>query len=125
MAIKINDLTGEIVDCCYKIHKTMGSGLYEKVYEDCLVYELDKKSIRYKRQHPVSVKYEELVIRDAFKIDILVEDMVILELKSADKLLPIHQSQIITYLKLAKIQIGLLINFNVPLIKDGIKRFKA
>jgi len=77
----------------------------------------------YKRQHEITVEYEELVIRNAFKVDLLVEDKVVVELKSTDKIHPIHQAQIITYLKLSKIDIGLLINFNVPLIKDGIKRF--
>ncbi|MCB1840911.1 MAG: GxxExxY protein [Alphaproteobacteria bacterium] len=123
MAQKLNDITGEIVDCAYKIHKTMGPGLYEKVYEDCFAYELEKKGLAFSRQHPVTVQYEALVIPSAFKIDLLVADAVVVELKSTDKIHPIHQAQIITYLKLAKLQVGLLINFNVPLIKDGIKRF--
>lgn len=125
MAQKINDITGEIVDCAFKVHQKMGAGLYEKVYEDCMVYEFDKRGVLYKRQHSITVEYEELIIRNAFKMDLLVEDKVIVELKSTDKIHSIHQAQIITYLKLAKIDIGLLINFNVPLIKDGIKRFHA
>ena len=123
--MELNDITGHIVDCCYHIHKAMGAGLYEKVYEDCLAYELDKKGLMYKRQHSIDVTYQELVIPNAFKLDLLVEDQVVVELKSVDTLLPIHQAQIITYLKLSKVETGLLINFNVPLIKDGIKRFKV
>ena len=125
MAQKINDITGEIVDCAFKVHQKMCSGLYERVYEDCMAHEFEKRGVVFKRQYPITVEYEDLIIRNAFKIDLLVEDKVIVELKSADKIHPIHQSQIITYLKLAKIDIGLLINFNVPLIKDGIKRFHA
>ena len=125
MAQKINDIKGEIVDCAFKVHQKMGSGLYERVYEDCMAHEFEKRGVAFKRQYPITVEYEDLIIRNAFKIDLLVEDKVIVELKSTDKIHPIHQSQIITYLKLAKIDIGLLINFNVPLIKDGIKRFHA
>lgn len=121
---KLNEITGEIVDCSLRIHKKMGSGLYEKVYEDCLAYELSKRNIKFFRQHPVNVEYEELKIDNAFKIDLLVENQVIVELKSTDKIHPIHESQIITYMRLSGIKTGLLINFNVPLIKDGIKRFR-
>lgn len=124
MSLKINDITGEIVDCSLKIHRAMGAGLYEKVYEDCLCYELERKNLRFERQKPITAQYEELIIPSAFKIDLLVEDSVIVELKSIERCLPIHDCQIITYMRLAKIEIGLLINFNVPLIKDGIKRFK-
>lgn len=122
-AKKLNDITGEVVDVAYKVHVSMGQGLYEKVYEDCIAYELEKRGIKFARQHPVTVEYEDLVISNAFKVDLLVEDKVIVELKSIDKLLPIHTSQIITYMRLSNIKTGLLINFNVKLIKDGIKRF--
>lgn len=120
----INEITGSIVDSCLKIHKAMGPGLYERVYEDCLCYELGKRNIPFSRQHPVSVIYEDMDIKNAFKIDLLVDNRVIVELKSTDDIYPIHESQILTYMKLSKIQIGLLINFNVPLIKEGIKRYK-
>ena len=121
---KINDITGEIVDSSLKVHKLMGPGLYEKVYEDCLCHELEKRGLHLERQHPVTVQYEELVIHNAFKIDMFVENSVIVELKSVDKIIPIHEAQILTYMRLSKTSLGLLINFNVPLIKDGIKRFK-
>ena len=124
MALMLNDITGEVVDASIKIHKTMGAGLYEKVYEDCLCHELSKRNIRFERQKSITAHYEDLIIASAFKIDILVEETVIVELKSIERFLPIHDCQIITYMRLAKINTGLLINFNVPLVKDGIKRFK-
>ena len=123
-AIKLNDLTGDIVDACFNIHVKMGMGLYEKVYSDCLNYELEKRKLRFSREHPVTVRYEELIIPAAFKIDFLVEEAVIVELKSVEKIMTFHEAQILNYMKLTKIGTGLLINFNVPLIKDGIKRFK-
>lgn len=124
MSLKLNDITGEIVDSSLKIHKLMGPGLYEKVYEDCLCHELEKRNLRLERQKFLTVQYEDLIIPSAFKIDILVEDSVIIELKSISRFEPIHECQILTYMRLANINTGLLINFNVPLIKDGIKRFK-
>ena len=124
MAFNINDITGEIVDASLKIHKTMGAGLYEKVYEDCLCHELEKRKLNYERQKAITAQYEDLVLPSAFKIDLLVENSVIIELKSIDKIHPIHECQILTYMRLSKVKLGLLINFNVPLIKDGIKRFK-
>ena len=124
VAKNINDVTGEIVDASLKVHKSLGPGLLEKVYEDCLFYELEARKLKVSRQDRLPVHYEELVIQDAFRIDLLVEDSVIVELKSVDKLLHIHEAQILTYMKLARVDLGLLINFNMPLIKDGIKRFK-
>ena len=122
---EINELTGQVVDCAYKIHSALGAGLYEKVYEDCFSYELEKRGLTYQRQFPVAVHYENLVINNAFKIDLLVENAVVVELKSVDKLLPVHQAQIITYLSFTGRKTGLLINFNVPLIKEGIRRFQV
>ncbi len=124
MAKKLNDITAEIVDASLKVHRALGPGLYERVYEDCLSHELAKRKINLKRQEPVTVEYDDLIISGAFKMDLLIEDKVVVELKSTDKILPIHESQILTYMRLARKDIGLLINFNVPLIKDGIKRFK-
>lgn len=120
----INEITGTVVDLSLKVHKAMGPGLYERAYEDCLAYELQKRDVSFKRQIPIHVQYEELKITDAFKIDLLIEDQVIVELKSVEKIHSLHETQVITYMRLAKINTGLLINFNVPLIKDGIRRFK-
>jgi len=121
---KINDITGEIVDASLKIHKALGPGLLERVYEDCLFYELEQRKLKVTKQQRIPIHYEELIIGEAFRLDLFVEDAVIVELKSAEALLPIHEAQILTYMKLANITTGLLINFNVPLIKNGIKRFK-
>lgn len=120
----INDITGEIVDASIKVHRSLGPGLLERVYEECLCFELDKRGMRIERQKQVSVLYEELLIESAFRLDVLVEDTVIVELKSAELMLPVYEAQILTYMKLARKPLGLLINFNVPLVKDGIKRFK-
>ncbi len=120
----MNEITGEIVDCCYKIHKSLGPGLLEKVYEECLCYELNKREISCERQKILSIRYEELTIENAFRLDLVVNGNIIVELKSIDCLLPIHEAQILTYMKLTNISLGLLVNFNIPLIKNGIRRFK-
>lgn len=119
-----NEITGEIVDCSFKIHKTLGPGLLERVYEDCLCYELSRRGIPCERQRPLSIQYEELTIQDAFRLDLVVNNEVIVELKSIETLLLLHEAQILTYMKLTRIPLGLLINFNVPLIKNGIRRFR-
>ena len=93
---KLNDITGQIVDSCIKIHKKMGPGLYEKVYEDCLAHELECRKIDFKRQSPITVEYEALIIPNAFKIDLFVMDKVIVELKSTDKIHPIHETRVRT-----------------------------
>jgi len=118
-----NKISGEIVDSCLKIHRALGPGLLEKVYEECLFYELNQRGISYQKQKTLPVCYEKLIVENAFRLDLLVKDRIIVELKRIELVLPIHEAQILTYMKLTKIPLGLLINFNVPLIKDGIKRF--
>lgn len=122
--VNINDITGTIVDASLKIHRNLGPGLLERVYEECLCYELRKREIRFERQKLIPVLYDDIVIEGAFRLDLLVDGRVIVELKSVETILPIHEAQILTYMKLAQQPLGLLINFNVPLVKDGIKRFK-
>ncbi len=119
-----NEVTGEIVDSCINIHKSLGPGLLEKVYEECLCYELNKRDLVCERQKILSIQYDDLTVQNAFKLDLLVEGTVIVELKSIDCLQPIHDAQILTYMKLTRMPLGLLINFNVPLLKNGLKRFK-
>lgn len=121
---QINDITGEIVDSALKVHSVMGPGLYEKVYADCLCHELKKRKLEVIKEHSIAVQYDDLLISNAFKIDLLVDHRVIVELKSVDMVQPIHEAQILTYMRLSNVRVGLLINFNVKLIKDGIKRFK-
>ena len=117
-------LAKEIVDCAFKVHKQLGPGLLEKVYETCLCHELSKKGINFKRQVDLPIVYDNIIFDEGLRIDVLVEDIIIVELKAVDTINPIWQAQILSHLKLAKLSIGFLINFNVPTIKDGIKRYK-
>jgi GxxExxY protein len=113
----------EIVDSAYKVHKELGPGLLEKVYEACFCYELEKKSIPYKRQVSIPIVYDNKIFDEGFVADVLIDELVICELKSVNEMNPIWSAQIISHLKLTKRRLGYLINFNVPLIKEGIKRF--
>lgn len=117
-----NDITGIIVDCCIKIHKTLGPGLLESVYEEVLTYELRKNNLKCDRQIGVPVIYDEITMDLGFRADLIVEDKVIVELKSVENILPVHKKQLLTYLKLLGMKVGLLTNFNVELMKDGITR---
>ena len=117
-------LATEIVDAAYKVHKELGPGLLEKVYEACFCYELGLKDIPFKRQVDLFINYKtELFFEEGLRIDVLVDDPVICELKSVMEIHPVWLKQITSHLKLTKLRLGFLINFNVPLIKDGIKRF--
>jgi len=113
----INDLTGQIIGSAIEVHKALGPGLLESAYEECLCHEFDLRGISYKRQHAVPVQYKGAKLDCGYRIDILVDDLVVLELKAVDRLDPIHEAQTLTYLKLTGIKIGLLINFNVPVLK--------
>lgn len=117
------EMSGEIIRCAINVHKRLGPGLLEKVYEECLLYELQKSEIKVEKQKCIPVLYDDLKIDNAFRIDLLVNDAIIVELKAVDKLLPIHDAQILTYMKLSKSPLGLLINFNEPLLKNGVRRF--
>ncbi len=117
-----NKLSGIILDLSIEVHKNLGPGLLESVYETCLCKELDLKGINYKKQLSLPVNYKGFQLDADFRIDILVEKEIIVELKAVDVLLPVHEAQLLTYLKLANKRIGLLINFNVPKLVDGFKR---
>ena len=117
-----NELSKIIVDCCFKIHTKLGPGLLESVYEEILTYELKNTGLRIMRQQGLPVHYDELKMDLGFRADIIVEDKVIIELKSIEAIAPVHLKQLLTYLKITGIKLGLLINFNEALIKDGIKR---
>jgi GxxExxY protein len=112
----------QIVDAAYRVHTTLGPGLLESVYEAALAYELEKRGLRITRQQAISAAYEGIQIHTAFYADIVVEDQVIVEIKAVETVAPVHKKQLLTYLKLADKRLGLLINFNVFLIKDGITR---
>lgn len=120
---RINSITGAIIDCSIRVHKELGPGLLESVYEVCLMKELINEGLSVKRQLNLPVIYKGEKIDIDFKIDLLVEDEVIVELKAVESILPVHEAQILTYLKLSGKQIGLLLNFNTKLLKDGIRRF--
>lgn len=121
--MKFDSLSNKIIGCAIEVHKNLGPGLLESTYEKCLAYELMKAAINFKQQCPLPVKYKEIHIDTGYRIDLLVEDKVIVELKAVERILGIHVAQILTYMKLADVKIGLLINFNVRLLKNGIKRF--
>ena len=120
--MKINDLTGIVVGLCIKIHSKIGPGCFEKVYEEILYYELNKLGLKVDRQLLFPIEYEELTVEKAYKLDLLVEDMLILELKSIYPLPTVYFKQIKTHLSLLDLKHGLLLNFKVDLMKDGIYR---
>jgi len=121
--LKMNALSKEILDAAITVHKEMGPGLLESVYECCLVKELSLRNIKAVSQVQLPLYYKGELLNKEFRIDILVEDEIILELKSVDELLPVHDAQIISYLKLANKNLGFLINFNESLMKNGFNRF--
>ena len=116
------DITNRIIGCAIEVHKTLGPGLLESVYEKCLAFEIAKLGLGVDRQIPLPVIYKGLVFDEGFRLDLLVEEKIVIELKCVEKILPIHEAQIYTYLKLSGKKIGLLINFNTKLLKDGITR---
>lgn len=120
---KEEEIGRAIVNAAYKVHKELGPGLLEKVYEICMAHELRKAGYDVKRQIDIPVAYDGLFFEEGLRLDLLVEDLVIVELKAVDLVNPVWQAQVISHLKLTKKNLGYLINFNVPLIKNGIKRF--
>jgi len=117
-----NELTKIIINLCIKIHKTLGPGLLESVYEEVLVYELKKLGIIVARQVGIPVNYESIKLELGFRADLIIENKVIIELKSIENVIPLHKKQLLTYLKLTNMKVGLLINFNESLMKNGIIR---
>ncbi len=120
--MELNELSEKIIGCAIKVHRTLGPGLLESTYEVCLVHELKRAGLTVERQVPLPVIYDGIQLDAGYQLDVLVEDTIILELKSVESILPIHEAQLLTYLKLANKKLGLLINFNVTLLKNGIKR---
>jgi GxxExxY protein len=120
-----DESTEAIIGAAIEVHRALGPGLLESAYEECLCYELAARGISFRRQWPVPVRYKGVNLDCGFRVDILVEDGPIVELKAVDHLLPVHKAQVITYLRLANVPTGLLINFNVPSLKLGIRRLSA
>ncbi|HEY1037945.1 MAG TPA: GxxExxY protein [Bacteroidia bacterium] len=120
--IEYNDLSHRVIEACIEVHKELGPGLMESVYEICLISVLKKKEINVQKQVILPVYFKGEKLPKDFVIDLLIEDKIILELKSVETILPVHEAQLVTYLKLADKKLGLLINFNVPLLTQGVKR---
>ena len=120
--MQINEITGAIIGAAIEVHRALGPGLLESAYEECLCRELTLCQIPFERQHPLPVEYKGFRLDCGYRIDLLVADTVVVELKAVDKLLPINDAQLLTYLKLGGWKVGLLINFNVPVLKRGIRR---
>jgi GxxExxY protein len=120
---ELNRFSKEILDASITVHKEMGPGLLEAVYQQCLVKELTLRKVKVNTMVPVPLQYKGHTLNKDYVIDILIEDEIILELKAVEALLPVHEAQIISYLKLAGKRLGFLINFNVPLLKNGFRRF--
>lgn len=122
ITVRENQLAKIVVDIAFALHKTLGPGLLESVYEKCFCYELQKRQISYLRQQIVAIHYEDLLIEDGLRLDLLIEDKLIIELKAQENYHPVWEAQLLSYLKLTGKRIGYLINFHVPLMKDGFKR---
>lgn len=120
--MKENEISKIIVDCVFRVHKSLGPGLLESSYEECLFYELKKSGLKVEKQKPLPLVYEEVKLEIGYRVDLIVENKVIIEVKSVDALNDVFLAQVLTYLKLSGCQLGLLINFNTNLIKNGIKR---
>jgi GxxExxY protein len=121
--MELNEITQKVIGCAIEVHRYLGPGLLESAYEECLAYELEKTGLNIKRQQPTPVVYKEIKLEYGYRIDILVENLVVVELKVVDEINPVHEAQVLTYMKFSNKSIGLLINFNVTLLKNGIKRF--
>jgi GxxExxY protein len=119
---EVERIAHEIIQCAFRVHKVLGPGLLESVYEACLCHELTKSNLSFVRQAVLPIVYGDLVLETGLRIDLLVESCVIVELKACEKLSSLHEAQLITYLKLSNNRLGLLINFNVRLLKEGLKR---
>ncbi len=117
-------VTERTIGCAIEVHRALGPGLLESAYEKCLAFELGQHGIPFRQQLPVPVEYKGTRIECGYRIDLLVDDAVIVELKSVDQLAPVHEAQLLTYMKLARIRTGLLINFNQQRLVDGLRRFK-
>lgn len=122
MLLVDEELTSKVIGAAIEVHRTLGPGLLESVYEECLAYELELQGIQYRNQVWVDLHYKTLVLEKAYKLDLLIEDRLIVELKSVDELSSLHEAQLLTQMKLSKKKVGLLINFNVKVLKEGLMR---
>jgi GxxExxY protein len=121
--VKYGDLTEKVIGCAIEVHRALGPGLLESAYEQCLARELELCNIPFEVQVSLPLEYKGMSLDCGYRIDMLVDKKVIVELKSVEEIMGIHEAQLLTYMKLARIEVGLLINFNVPILKEGLKRF--
>lgn len=117
-----DELTRKIIGAAIEVHRVLGPGLLESIYEDCLCHELTLQGISFERQKPVDVNYKGMEIESGYKMDLIVDGKVVVELKAVQEIHPLFEAQLLTYMKLTGCKVGLLINFNVPVLKDGVKR---
>jgi GxxExxY protein len=123
MAMFTTPVTGAVIGCAIRIHKSLGPGLLESAYEFCLAHELRKQGLSYESQVPLPLVYDGVTLPCVYRADFIVEDMLLLELKVLERIMPVHHAQVLTYVRLAHVRQALLINFNVPILKYGIKSF--
>ncbi|MFQ5931829.1 MAG: GxxExxY protein [Nitrospiraceae bacterium] len=121
--MKFDELSNQVLGCAIEVHRELGPGLLESTYEQCLAYELNRAEIPFRLQVELPVEYKQIRLDCGYRIDVFVDDRLIVELKSVDQLLKIHEAQILTYMKLANVKVGLLINFNVEVLRKGVRRF--
>jgi len=121
--INFDGLSNQVIGCAIEVHKTLGPGLLESTYEQCLAYELNMAGLAFVRQKPLPVDYKGVVMECGYRLDFIIENRLIVELKSVEKLQKIHEAQILTYMRLSHLNVGLLINFNEIMLRNGIKRF--
>ncbi|HRQ60685.1 MAG TPA: GxxExxY protein [Alphaproteobacteria bacterium] len=120
---ELNQLTDRVIGACIKIHKNLGPGLLESTYQECLAYELTQAEIPFEKEKKLPIQYDNIFIEDAYRVDFIVNNSIIIELKSVEQLNSTHEAQTLTYLKLSKLPLALLINFKTKLLKDGIRRY--
>jgi GxxExxY protein len=121
--VEFDELSNRVLGCAIEVHRELGPGLLESTYEQCLAYELTQAKIPFKLQVELPVEYKRMRLDCGYRIDLLADDRLIVELKSVDQLLKIHEAQVLTYMKLTTVSVGLLINFNVDVLKRGVRRF--
>jgi GxxExxY protein len=121
-ARRFDELTDQVIGACIDIHRHLGPGLLETAYEECLCHELSTRNIPFERQKPIPVIYKSVHLNCGYRLDLVVAERLVVELKTVETFMPVHEAQLLTYLKLAHLPLGLLINFNVPVLKSGIKR---
>ena len=121
---RLNQITEKIIGCSIEVHRALGPGLLESAYEECLCYELSQSGLRFERQVPLPVAYKGVNLDCGYKMDLVVKNLVIIEIKAVEHLIPVHEAQLLSYLKLANKPLGLLMNFHVSALKNGLKRIR-